>query len=134
MVGQSLAIHCRVRGSDDRAYVDVDAPDGRRLRLPVEWTDLGVARLGRRDAAARCTPEALVALRSAADGLCKGENAGDFDSASRAAASSMPEHLTSESHARAFTPDSSSPADDEASGRGMGDGGAPGADRDGGSP
>src|SRR5262245_2280466 len=125
MVGQSLPVHCRVRGSDGRAYVDVEAHDGRRLRLPLEWTDLGAARPGRRDAAARSTPEALVALRSAADVLCKAENAGDFDCASGAGASSLTEHSISRLHAHAPTPDSSSPTNVDASDRGMGSGGPP---------
>ena len=58
LVGQSIEVIRRVRAHDGRVYLDLLHPDGRAVRLPVEWTDLAVP-----------SPDPSVATRSTAGGL-----------------------------------------------------------------
>ena len=58
---QAVEVIRRLRGQDGRLYVDVLHPDGRAIRLPIDWTELGVSP-NSATAPARSSTQALVSL------------------------------------------------------------------------
>jgi len=121
LVGQSLDVYRRVRTRDGRNHVDVWHPDGRCIRLPVEWTDLALIPLVERPAT-RSTVEALCALCLAVEVLC------GVDNGAPGGASCVPEHASSMRHAHSPAAHPTATLDDGSPHRGVGDARTPSTD------
>ena len=123
LVGQTLPVRCRVRSQDGRRYFDVEAPDGRCLRLPADWTDQGSPRVA---ASMSCQADmaALRELRTAVDALLWNIREDVLDTARGSSTSSMIEHPSNSDDAPALPPEPHPTLDDGSAGGGVGDAGA----------
>jgi hypothetical protein len=115
-----VLVHRRVRGPDGRLYVDIEHPDGRSLRLPVEWTDL-VPTAIRTESPPRSTTRALAVLCSHLATL----DAADLDSTdARGSSSRNTKHVSSNSDAPTSSQQPTSGVDDASTRGGVGGAGA----------
>jgi hypothetical protein len=129
LVGQSVEVYRRVRARDGRMYVDVWHPDGRCIRLPVQWTDLALMPLVERPTSSS-TLDALVALCLAVEVLRGATGIVGVDRRDPGGSQCTPEQATSRRRALSSPAKPADTLDDGSPHRGVGDARAPGADGD----
>lgn len=122
LVGRVLVVQRRVRGPDGRLYVDVRHPDGRGMRLPIEWTDLVIAR-SEAGVSGKATAGALAALQARL-AILMDEN---VDGGTGTASSFNTEHTISERRVTTTPHQPASTVDDRTPRGGLGSARAPSA-------
>jgi len=127
LVGQSVAVHQRVRAQDGRLYVDIRHPDDRCMRLPVEWTDLALG-LPTTPSPTRSTIDALLELREVIDALHSHAAPVELDNAVEQRSSSDTKQMSSESRGPSPQYQPADALDDGSSRRSVGGARAPGAE------